>query len=266
MNRTRLVSATRLDEATFWQTTLLGRSLRMFSKDLLPELCLRFDNFGTRCEGLPKIYNAAIESCPDNRNLLFVHDDVFLHDLYLQHRIEEGLGQFNLVGLAGSRHSDLNEPSWGLAFDRQLIPSHWQTSSTIRMSGAVSHYLLKKDLGESPPVPEVWCYGPFPAPCDLLDGLFLAARADLLKDSRVRFDERDAFRFHLYDLDVCRSAGAAGLRLGTWPILVTHGSGGNFDTPEFRTAARAYLDKWKAPRRSEASQEHHDTLPTRSAR
>ena len=84
---------------------------------------------------------------------------------------------------------------------------------------------------------------PAPRACQLLDGLFLAVRTDKLKIHGVRFDPR--FRFHLYDLDFCRSALEAQLRLGTWPIAVTHDSGGAYDSSAFKEAARMYLDKWR---------------------
>ena len=58
----------------------------------------------------------------------------------------------------------------------------------------------------------------------------------------MRFDER--FPFHFYDLDFCRSARANGLRLGTWPITLTHQSGGRFGIPEWRKAYADYLNKW----------------------
>lgn len=52
----------------------------------------------------------------------------------------------------------------------------------------------------------------------------MAVRARTLKDSGVRFDP--ALGFHFYDLDFCRAATAAGLRLGTWPIAISHRSAG----------------------------------------
>jgi hypothetical protein len=33
--------------------------------------------------------------------------------------------------------------------------------------------------------------------------------------------------------------------MGTWPIAVTHGSGGDFGSEEFKIAAGKYLAKWK---------------------
>jgi hypothetical protein len=77
----------------------------------------------------------------------------------------------------------------------------------------------------------------------LLDGLFLAVRTQAIKEAGLRFDER--FRFHCYDLDFCRSALQRRLRIGTWPIAVTHDSGGAFGSAAFKEGARAYLDKWR---------------------
>lgn len=258
MKLTRLVASTMLSEKDFWSRSLLGQSLLLFPEELRPELAIRFDNTGKW--GLPEVYNRALDDCPPEKYLLFVHDDVFLHDLFLQHRIAEALRERDVIGLAGSRGSDLSQPSWGLAFDSDLRPIGWQAVGALSqaarseglappgvvLSGAVSHvsrYLDPSAARSAYPSPSLSLYGNFPAACDLLDGLFLACNTALLQEWNVRFDER--FRFHLYDLDFCRTARAKHLRLSTWPLLVSHGSGGNFDTEEFRTAARLYLAKWQ---------------------
>lgn len=84
-------------------------------------------------------------------------------------------------------------------------------------------------------------FGPTPAAVKMLDGVFLAARAACLKASAVRFDPR--FRYHFYDLDFCRQCEAAGLRMGTWPIAISHGSHGTWDDA-WRQSAADYLVKW----------------------
>lgn len=246
MRKTRLVASTKLGERDFWSRSPLGRSLLAMPHPLRPELRLRFDNHGEI--GLPAIYNRAIECCPDGMALLFVHDDVWIHDAFLEHRLDEGLRRADIVGLAGSRNSSPSHPSWGLSFDEELRPTGWQHGGGLSLSGAVSHGLPSADR---PPVVQLGIYGAFPAECDLLDGLLLACRSERLKETGTRFDER--FTFHLYDLDFCRSSKANGLSLSTWPILVTHASGGNFGSDEFRTAARAYLEKWSPTPLPEAS-------------
>lgn len=249
----RLVCATRRSEADFWRLTLLGKSLEAIPPPLRPELCIRFDNAGERRMGLPFIYNHGLRSCPPTRHILFVHDDVYLHDAFVCHRITEGLSGADVVGLAGSRGSNLLQPSWGLEFDADLNGLGWQTGPDVQLSGAVSHSNMPACA--NPPVVALGQYGPLSAPCDLLDGLFLAARAERLQKEHVWFDEQ--FDFHLYDLDFCRTAKAAGLRLWTWPILVTHGSGGAFFTPEWKAGARRYLQKWCSPERSREATAAH---------
>ena len=80
-----------------------------------------------------------------------------------------------------------------------------------------------------------------------MDGLLLAARRDTLVARDVRFDER--FLFHFYDLDFCRTARARGLKLGTWPLAVTHQSGGAFGSPGWKSAYQTYLAKWETSRK-----------------
>src|SRR5674476_443764 len=75
-------------------------------------------------------------------------------------------------------------------------------------------------------------FGPVPAECELLDGVFLATKKSHLKQNNVRFDAQ--FDFHFYDMDFCRSARKSGLRLGTWPIHLTHQSGGAFGSQSWK--------------------------------
>lgn len=183
-------------------------------------------------KGLPEIYNEWLDEAGEDDFLLFVHDDVFIHDWFLFNRLRDAFEHFDVVGLAGNASPDLSQPSWALRFSDDLAGEGWQDMST--MSGAVGH--------GDPSRPNVTVYGPTPRPCELLDGLFLAVNVRSVREAGVAFDEQ--FTFHCYDMDFCRSASAAGLRIGTWPIAVTHSSGGNYDSGAWRAAARAYLDKW----------------------
>jgi GT2 family glycosyltransferase len=75
-----------------------------------------------------------------------------------------------------------------------------------------------------------------------MDGVFLAVKKATLLSHGLRFDPR--FDFHFYDLDFCRTARDLGLRLGTWPIALTHQSRGGYNTPAWNEKARMYLEKW----------------------
>jgi GT2 family glycosyltransferase len=232
MKQVKLISATQVSEALFWDATYLGRSLRRIPDSLRPPSLIAFGNTGPKARGLSEIFNRALDASDPETNLVFLHDDVYLNDWFFTQRVAEALERFDVVGLAGSANPDLSQPSWGLCFDSQLKTLGWQPG--LRRSGAVNHFDYS--------CPSVSIYGPTPLACTLLDGVLLAVRTSLLKEREVRFDPR--FKFHCYDIDFCRTAVQKGLRLGTWPISITHNSGGAYGSESFKAAARAYLEKW----------------------
>jgi len=220
-----VISATRLSESDFWNKSALGSSLRRLAHDarLVPHLA-----FANR-RGLPEVFNARI-SAPDGHELLvFVHDDVWIDDYFLADRVIEGLQTYDVIGVAGNRRRVQNQPAW-IFVDKKLT---WD--SPTNLSGRVAH--------GSDPFGQVKFYGPVPAECELLDGVFLGARKSALTANGVLFDPR--FDFHFYDMDFCRSARQNGLRLGTWPICLTHQSAGAFGTPPYIEKYRQYVEKWK---------------------
>lgn len=220
----RVVSASRLSERDFWNHAALGVSLRRLGHDARLLANVVFENV----HGLPEIYNAAIAEARDHEFLVFVHDDVWIDDYFLADRVLEGCQKFDVIGLAGNRRRVAGQPGWAFVNDRFA----WDDRANL--SGCVAH--------GSVPFGAVSSFGPVPAECELLDGVFLAARKSVLINRDVRFDSR--FRFHFYDMDFCRSARQEGLKLGTWPICITHQSGGAFGSPEWIEACRTYLDKW----------------------
>lgn len=219
-----IVSATRRSEDEFWSASALGLSLRRigFDNRLRPRIA-----FANRC-GLPEIYNARIDAADGADRLVFVHDDVWLDDYLIGDRIINGLRSFEVIGVAGNRRRVARQAAWAFVDDAFA----WDARE--HLSGAVAH--------GAQPFGEVTWFGPSPAPCELLDGVFLAANAVALRRTGVRFDPR--FAFHFYDMDFCRTARAAQLRLGTWPICITHQSGGAFGSAAWREVRAAYRRKW----------------------
>ena len=216
-----LVSATRASAADFGTQTLLGRSLQRLRFDPRLRAVVAFDNRA----GLPAVYNAGLAQCADDDLVVFVHDDVGFDDYHVVDRLTEALQRFDVVGIAGNRRRSPMQPGWGFVDDRGTWDEVAYLSGTVA-HGADAH---------------VTRFGPAPADCELLDGLLIAARVDRLRATGVAFDPR--FQFHLYDLDFCRSARAAGLTLGTWPLAVTHASAGNFSSA-WRAALGPYFEKW----------------------
>lgn len=228
MTPIRLVCATRARQATFARSTLLGMSLGRMKRAPSLELAVTFENRA----GLPIVYNQQIVMPQRDKILVFVHDDVWIDDFFFAQRIEEALREFDIIGIAGNSRGGAEQCAWHF----RAKVGDWDAG---HLSGAVAH----KGRGIS-------FYGPTPAQVKLLDGVLLAAKAATLLETEVRFDPK--FQFHFYDLDFCRNATKAGLRLGTWPIAVTHASGGRFGSSEWQAAAALYFEKWPPAMRSPA--------------
>ena len=223
-----IIAATRLAESDFWSKSPLGWSLRRLAFDARLVAHVAFANR----RGLPDIFNVRI-SAPDGHDLLvFMHDDVWIDDYFVADRVIEGLQKYDVIGVAGNRRRLPHQPAW--AFVR-LVANKMDWDDRANLSGSVAH--------GPQPFGRITCFGPVPADCELLDGVFLAARKSVLQENRLRFDPR--FDFQFYDMDFCRSARQCGLRLGTWPICLTHQSGGAFGSKEWTEGFREYTKKWE---------------------
>jgi len=106
----------------FWSSTYLGRSLRRFPDSLRPPVRVVCGNSGSGARGLSEIFNQALDSANPATDLVFLHDDVYLHDWFLVAQLALALERFDVVGVAGSANPDLTQPSWGLQFDSELNP------------------------------------------------------------------------------------------------------------------------------------------------
>lgn len=218
-----VISATRATQADFWEKSPLGVSLRRLSADSRLNVCVAFENQ----RGLPEVYNSVINADFAHDYLVFLHDDVWIEDLFFCEQIIAGCQAFDVIGVAGNRSRAPRQISWAFLESRT-----WDDRANL--SGRLAH-------GDEPFAP-VDFFGPVPAECELLDGVLLAARKSVLTGNGVAFDPR--FDFDFYDLDFCRTARAAGLRLGTWPISLTHRSGGNYLTSRWSESHQRYLEKW----------------------
>lgn len=222
----RIVTATRLTRERFLSESLLGRSLRALRAVERFEVTLHAENR----TGLPVLYNRAIAQAADQPALLvFVHDDVMFCDFHWALRLREGLERFDVIGLAGNRRRLPGQPAWAFVDERLT----WDDRA--QLSGVVGH-------GSVFPPPNVSVFGSPGVEVRLLDGLLLAAHSATLLAHGLRFDER--FDFHFYDMDFCRSAEQCGVRMGTWPLAVVHGSGGNFRSPGWKAGLERYRAKW----------------------
>jgi GT2 family glycosyltransferase len=220
-----VISATRLTENDFWGKSPLGLSLRRLAYDQRLSAHVAFENR----RGLPDIYNTGILRNSGNDMVVFVHDDVWIDDYFFSDRIIQGLSTYDVIGVAGNRRRVEYQPAWA------FVDLDFTWDDRVNLSGAVAH-------GDAPCGP-VSYFGAVMADCELLDGVLLAAKKSLLNSKSVAFDLR--FSFHFYDMDFCRSARKRGLRLGTWPICLTHQSGGNFGSPQWQDGYGNYIEKWE---------------------
>lgn len=223
----RFVCGTRCDREKFFEETALGRSLKLYEKR--PGLQLQlFDN---NSRGLSTIYNSAIDYAVENPAILvFVHDDVWLTDYFWDERIRESLAHFDMAGIAGNRRRLPRQPAWCFA----TADMRWDEARYL--SGTVGH-------GKGFPSKNVLMFGPSQQECKLLDGLLLIADSEMFARHELRFDEQ--FKFHFYDMDLCRQAELKGLRIGTWPLSVVHESVGAFGSRVWRESYDLYLRKYK---------------------
>jgi GT2 family glycosyltransferase len=225
MNTIGFVTATRSNRDTFLRETALGRSLSQLQGRNIPiQLYLAESNTSP----LALHYNRAIQQAPDGQILVFVHDDVGLLDRYLPESLQEAMNRFDVVGVVGNRVMRPRQPAW--SFPEKL--GHWDIAH--RLLGAVHH--------ELPDGQQIFSrFGDTRCNAAVIDGLFIAARADTLRQNRVAFDP--ALAFHFYDLDFCVQLNKAGLRTGVWPIAISHGSSGGYGSDSWKQAYSIFCKK-----------------------
>jgi len=168
---------------------------------------------------LPVVYNDAIAdfTITDYDWVVFVHDDVIIESPEAIERQIYNLGvEFDVIGVAGTREVKLQEPAlWHLMGDRK------------HHRGAVAH------LCESTGKKFMTSFGSYPDRVVLIDGVFMAAKTEVLQ--KVSFDETNPAGFHFYDLDFSMACHKAGYRVGVGDITITHASPG----------LRQFIDEWK---------------------
>lgn len=225
-----VVSATRMSKKDFWDKSPLGLSLIRLASDARLTSFIAFENR----RPLPEVFNARITTPKSPNILVFMHDDVWIDDHFLADRVIDGLNQYDVIGVAGNRNREKNQPAWPC---KPLINGKLTWDDKINLSGGIAH--------GTQPSGRISFFGAAPAECELLDGVFLAAKKSTLTEQAVMFDPK--FDFHFYDMDFCRSARVKGLRLGTWLISLTHESrGGGYNSQSWRDKFLIYQKKWES--------------------
>lgn len=226
MEPIRFVCASQRPSEEFAAETMLGRMLERYKSYAPVDLSLIAGN----SRGLPAVYNEVIEQEANQDQIIaFVHDDVCLLDFYWQDTLRRALTMYDVVGLVGNRRREAMQPSWSF----RNVNGNVIWDDVGNLAGAMG-------FGQEFPC-HIGYFGPAWQECKLLDGVFLAVRAEVLRRSGLRFDER--FSFHFYDLDFCREAEARGLTMGVCSIAAIHGSPGGFNQ-SWHEGYHTYLQKW----------------------
>jgi hypothetical protein len=227
-----IVTATRESSERFFTHTELGKSItNLRSKGVKLKVHAATNN----TKAIGAVYNAAINDKWANHIIVFVHDDVRINDRYIAHHLHEALNSYDVVGVVGNRRRYFGQPAW---HKPQMLS---MAGPKQDLMGSIFH-----DTTHTPNKKRVMNdlsrFGQCPGTAQLLDGVFLAARGRTLINQGVRFDAVLGFDF--YDLDFCRSATQANLRLGVWPIALTHMSVGGYESHNWKASYKKYLTKW----------------------
>jgi hypothetical protein len=171
------------------------------------------------CEG----YNRGIAQSSGDV-LIFSHDDVEILSPDYAQKLRLHLQSFDIVGVAGTT---------------RLVAGYWVAAGPPYIFGQVGHttkpgpYHIQFFGGHGPVIDNI----------KVVDGLMFAVRRAVIE--KIRFDE-SFDSFHLYDLDFCTQAHAAGFRLAVArDIAVIHDSQGSFDQ-RWRQYAAKFEKKWAA--------------------
>ncbi len=173
------------------------------------------------CEG----YNRGVARA-SGEVLLFSHDDVEIVTPDLAPRLLAHLRNYDLVGIAGPT---------------KLLGGNWLSAGWPHLRGQIGARgpqrprLLASVFGVQPGLA---------APVEALDGVFFAARREVV--DRIRFDEETFDGWHLYDLDFSLSAHHAGFRAAVCQdVCLIHDSRG-----DYRADWQRYVDRFEAKHRA----------------
>jgi hypothetical protein len=158
------------------QDTILYNSLKKLNIDY------HIETNNTK-KGLGKFYNECLDKYNNKDAVIFIHDDVDLINIDLEHQLQNAFKRFDVVGVAGCINPKIIEKNlW-----------HWMGGTKENLRGIAGHpYDNSGDFF-------VTSFGPTPSRTAIIDGVFMALKMEKIRESNVRFDEQ--FLFHHYDID-----------------------------------------------------------------
>ena len=194
--------------------------------DVLVKVYVEFGNK----DGLPKVYNNALDNIEKTEYTIFAHDDIWLNDVLFFDKVINS--KFDVVGAVGGLF-------WGVpkGFPIDEKPLIWTMATCGRGASGFMNHDLKREDGLFLPS----SYGAAPSKTLTLDGSIIIFTRKAIQVG-LRWDEQ--FSFHFYDMDICCAAHRLGLKVGTANLLLTHESvGGSVVQLEFLECQKKFLKK-----------------------
>src|SRR5437764_242293 len=124
------VSATRLTRDEFWEKSALGLSLRRLEPDPRWAPRVAFENK----RGLPEVFNERIHAESEHDILAFVHDDIWIDDIFVVDQLVKALQEFHVIGVAGNLRRVPGQPGWLFS---EMVPQF--KLDLENASGSVAH-------------------------------------------------------------------------------------------------------------------------------
>ena len=206
--------------------TKIFKTFKNINKFEKIELKLKHNNTKV---GLPEYYNYCIDNyAQDNDYMIFVHDDVEFLNVDLAFQIEEGMKEYDVLGVAGCVNPQIKEHNlWHLMAERKDL------------RGFAGH-----SCAETGNQFHITSFGSSPSRVAIIDGVFIAINCKKILQAGTRFDT--SFMFHHYDMDFSLQCNMDKLRIGTWPILINHSSPGLRDfNDSWKASNQIFINKWK---------------------
>ena len=181
-------------------------------------------------EGLSKRYNSILKDHAKDFDIItFLHDDVYVDDLYVCEKLEKAHQAFDIVGLAGGVSPTIKAPAlW------HLMCGGFHSGN---LRGAVAHPCNSDQV-------MVTSFGPMPSRVAILDGLFMSVKTSCFTKKLWKFNEN--YDFHHYDIASSLDANRLKIKLGVAPIWVVHSSPGllNVNDDRFVNSQTKFLEEY----------------------
>jgi GT2 family glycosyltransferase len=191
---------------------------------------------------LSELYQNCLNKSSKYDYVIFMHDDLEIHDQFFFEKLIKAHEQYDIVGLAGATSQDY---STIIMPSGQELPLVWHLRKTKpeHGRGIVSHTIPKGFNGcEFSHINSAY-FGPTPCRVAVIDGLFMSFKMESLKEKDEVFD-RD-FTFHHYDMGMAVRANIMSLTMGVYPIFcIHHGLGEYANDKTWHLMAEKFKQKY----------------------